>query len=137
MKTLEYVTRVRDIAQNIGVPFDGILDLAIENIGIDNDEREIKREYERLSLTFNEIYEEIFERAIGDGVIKGDMRRELSSVHDRVRVLIHLKDTIHHLYIRCEGMREPVALMMFSEAINFDGRSLYDIVDKVYRDLYD
>ncbi len=115
----------------------GVLALADKNIGKGANRVEISKEYERLNLLFEAEFSKIFERTVADEEIRAPLDKDISGERERVEAILSAHDLLDQLYLLTDGMRPNEALSIYSEKLSLPGRSLADLVERVYMDIYD
>lgn len=94
-------------------------------------------EYKKVKGEFDRLFGEIFTTAVIDEAIRDTLYSELSLSSDRVRVILTKAELIDRIFLTAEDMKPQENLNMYSEELNFEGRSLYTIVKMIYQDIYD
>ena len=94
-------------------------------------------EYKKVKGEFDRLFTEIFTTAVIDEAIRDTLYSELSLSADRVRVILTKAELIDRIFLTAEDMKPQENLNMYSEELNFEGRSLYMIVKMIYQDIYD
>ena len=120
------------LSSKIGASPSGIIEYVA-----DLDSADPVAEYKKVKGEFDRLFGEIFTTAVVDEAIRDTLYSELSLSSDRVRVILSKAELIDRIFLTAEDMKPQENLNMYSEELNFEGRSLYMIVKMIYQDIYD
>ena len=97
----------------------------------------ILQAYRKSDAVFSERYARIFERCIGDPVLRSDMEYWLGGVHTWAKAVTDTPEAIFdRIYRETEGLSHTLSCKAFDEVIRTESETLSQLVDRCYEALY-